>query len=420
MKRVIVLLLIAVLSFALASCASESTESTDSSDSYESSAPENETASAEEPDDNEMTIEFYFGARTGIYNGDVNEEGLPDGYGSFTTTNSEGMEYTYEGDWVNGHWDGNGVETWDNGQSYVGEFADDAKTGKGILTLSDGTVYDGNFVEDAFCGDGVIRYTDGTYLEGTFADDSNGVGTYYDAEGLSYSGALESGELSLVLLDDFFGNPDRREQFIDLYKSFAFSDLYEYVQAYVTEDAISDNDSAYSIIEALESVLSSDASWSVVVDELDSSYTVAFDNANEISGSNSVVPTVTDRGSLSIKIGFRKSGWLFFDHYYFGVDGEEIKSGSVKSYDTTRNVISGNTIEEYCFISYIADEDLIAINEGDTVILRFLNYDSQEYYDHTLTQDEADALYCGMLIESCCDKLSDLIMDYRTTYSVYD
>ncbi|MCD8255188.1 MAG: hypothetical protein LUC36_06570 [Oscillospiraceae bacterium] len=367
-----------------------------------------------------MTIDFYFGTRTGIYSGEVNEAGLPDGYGSFTTANSEGMEYTYTGDWVNGHWHGEGIEVWDNGQSYTGQFASDARSGEGTLTKSDGTIYEGSFVDDAFCGEGVIYFTDGTRLEGTFTDDATGYGTYYSSDGLRYSGSMTDGTITLVLLDDFFGDNERREQFVAFYKAFAFSDLYEYAQAYISAEAVSEQDSAYAIISAIEPVLDCNVVWSAVMDELDSSYSVRFEQASEISSSNSVVPTVTSSGSLSIQIGFRKSGWLFFDHYSFGVDGKEVKSGSVKSYKTTRTVISGNTIEEYCFVGYISDEVLESIGQGETVTLRFLNYDSQEYYDHTLTQSEIDALYCGMLIEGCCDTLSELIRDYRATYSVYD
>ena len=73
----------------------------------------------------EMTLNLSFGDRTGIYNGEVNEEGLPEGQGSFTTSNESGDEWTYTGTFVNGHFEGEGETTWASGGKEIGTYHND-------------------------------------------------------------------------------------------------------------------------------------------------------------------------------------------------------------------------------------------------------------------------------------------------------
>lgn len=62
-----------------------------------------------------MTINFSFGERTGIFTGHLNENGLPDGYGEFSTIGDN--EWTYKGDFKNGHFHGHGKTVWE-GEDY--------------------------------------------------------------------------------------------------------------------------------------------------------------------------------------------------------------------------------------------------------------------------------------------------------------
>lgn len=73
----------------------------------------------------EMTLNLSYGDRTGTYSGDINEQGIPDGQGKFTTTNSEGEKWTYEGEFKNGHFDGEGKTTWESGTMEIGTYKDD-------------------------------------------------------------------------------------------------------------------------------------------------------------------------------------------------------------------------------------------------------------------------------------------------------
>ena len=50
---------------------------------------------------------------------------------------------TYEGDWVNGNFQGRGAYIYANGDKYVGEFYDDKFTGRGTFTCSNGKQFTG-------------------------------------------------------------------------------------------------------------------------------------------------------------------------------------------------------------------------------------------------------------------------------------
>lgn len=94
-KRILTLLLVGVLAFSLTGCGKK------------------------------MTLNLAYGDRTGAYSGDVNEVGLPHGQGKFTSTNTDGEEWTYEGEFKDGHFDGKGQTTWKSGQKEIGTYKDD-------------------------------------------------------------------------------------------------------------------------------------------------------------------------------------------------------------------------------------------------------------------------------------------------------
>lgn len=94
-KRILTLLLVGVLAFSLVGCGKQ------------------------------MTLNLAYGDRTGTYSGDMNEAGLPNGQGKFTTTNSDGEEWTYAGEFKNGHFEGEGKTTWKSGQVEIGTYKDD-------------------------------------------------------------------------------------------------------------------------------------------------------------------------------------------------------------------------------------------------------------------------------------------------------
>jgi len=144
--------------------------------------------------DGEISLDFSYGTRKGEYSGEVNDSGLPDGTGTFSTTSSEGVAWTYEGEWDNGHMV-QGCTTWEGGQSYTGEYANDLEAGRGEMQYEDGTKYEGEFSEGICSGDGTLYYADYTYFRGQFEDKLNATGSYYDKDGIEHNAKIEDGEL---------------------------------------------------------------------------------------------------------------------------------------------------------------------------------------------------------------------------------
>ena len=70
----------------------------------------------------------------------------------------------YEGDYVEGKWEGYGIYTWASGASYEGEWKDGKYNGHGKLTYSDESVFEGTFVDGEKDGDATYTLTDGTVI----------------------------------------------------------------------------------------------------------------------------------------------------------------------------------------------------------------------------------------------------------------
>lgn len=70
----------------------------------------------------EIFIDLPAGEREGIYTGTL-VDGVPNGFGIFESVNDEGIQWTYEGEFVNGTFDGKGKTTWENGQLQVGTYS---------------------------------------------------------------------------------------------------------------------------------------------------------------------------------------------------------------------------------------------------------------------------------------------------------
>lgn len=105
--------------------------------------------------DKTISISFTFGDRTGTYTGDL-VDGLPQGYGSFTTTNSDGDVWTYDGEWVDGHMSGSGSTTWEDGYYETGVYADDMMNGYAQKSYQGIVYFEGNIVNDLPEGQGTL------------------------------------------------------------------------------------------------------------------------------------------------------------------------------------------------------------------------------------------------------------------------
>ena len=74
----------------------------------------------------------------------------------------------YEGDFLNGKFEGYGHYTMCNGDNYIGEFKNGQFDGKGLLTDKKGNVFDGHFTKGKKEGFGVIITCKGEKIEGKY------------------------------------------------------------------------------------------------------------------------------------------------------------------------------------------------------------------------------------------------------------
>lgn len=72
----------------------------------------------------QITLNLSYGDRTGVYSGDMTN-GVPNGAGKFTAENADGVGWTYEGQFANGHFEGEGKTTWKSGQVEIGTYKND-------------------------------------------------------------------------------------------------------------------------------------------------------------------------------------------------------------------------------------------------------------------------------------------------------
>lgn len=127
------------------------------------------SALGEQVENVELTLDFSFGQRVGLYTGTM-KDGLPDGEGSFTTENTEQQEWTYTGTWVAGHFEGQGASVWEDGWREEGTYANDVLNGTGAEYYSDALVRQGTYANDALVWGSIYTYTGILYYEGEAND----------------------------------------------------------------------------------------------------------------------------------------------------------------------------------------------------------------------------------------------------------
>ena len=111
--------------------------------------------------------------------------------------NGKGIKYypngnlLYEGDFVNGKFDGVGKYHYDDGDIFVGDYKQGLRNGKGTLYYKDGNIrYEGDYINDKKNGKGKYIWENGDYYIGDFENDLfHGKGVHYYANGqLRYDG----------------------------------------------------------------------------------------------------------------------------------------------------------------------------------------------------------------------------------------
>lgn len=95
----------------------------------------------------------------------------------------------YEGDWVNGRYDGYGIESWSKGSKYKGQYRQGARHGYGVYWFYTGDSYSGEWFNGQSHGFGVQTCADGSSYVGEFKFGvKHGLGSYHFRNGDKYAG----------------------------------------------------------------------------------------------------------------------------------------------------------------------------------------------------------------------------------------
>ena len=81
---------------------------------------------------------------------------------------NDNEKYIYEGEFLNGKFDGNGILKNSKGDIYEGSFKSGLKEGEGIFHFAEGDIYIGNFTKNNFDGEGKLIIKDISEYKGKF------------------------------------------------------------------------------------------------------------------------------------------------------------------------------------------------------------------------------------------------------------
>lgn len=122
-------------------------------------------------------------------NGDVYEGEFHKGKCSGSGVYHFHMSGRFEGDWIDGKYDGFGVETWARGSRYRGQYRKGLRHGIGIYRFFGGDVYTGEWCNGQCHGFGVHTCNDGSHYVGEFKwGVKHGLGRYHFRNGDIYAG----------------------------------------------------------------------------------------------------------------------------------------------------------------------------------------------------------------------------------------
>ena len=103
----------------------------------------------------------------------------------------------YEGDFINDKYQGSGRYNWEDGKYYIGQWLNGERNGKGIVYYKNNSIkYSGDFVNDEYQGNGIYNWEDGEYYDGQWLNNlRHGKGImYYKNGNIKYEGYFINGK----------------------------------------------------------------------------------------------------------------------------------------------------------------------------------------------------------------------------------
>ena len=117
--------------------------------------------------------------------------------------NGKGIKYypngsiLYEGDFINGKFEGKGKYIYDDGDYFIGQYKNGLRNGKGTIYYKNGIImFEGEYINDKKEGNGKYIWEDGEYYVGQFKNNlPNGKGiSYYSNNKIKYEGDYINGK----------------------------------------------------------------------------------------------------------------------------------------------------------------------------------------------------------------------------------
>lgn len=103
---------------------------------------------------------------------------FPDMHSEILSSIGLGIDYIYEGEFLNGIKSGQGSEFLNNGSHFVGQFLEDKRC-YGKYSYDSNTTYEGHFEKNAPCGEGKIHFSNNDTYEGCISEGKlHGKGIY--------------------------------------------------------------------------------------------------------------------------------------------------------------------------------------------------------------------------------------------------
>lgn len=123
------------------------------------------------------------------------EDGVKKGRGKLLWENeNKSKEESYEGEFINDVFEGDGVYCWGTQKKYTGQWKNGQMHGEGVFNWKDGRIYKGEFKFDKKNGSGTLTWNDGRVWTGSWKDDKQeGTGEMTDTGGKKQIGIWEDG-----------------------------------------------------------------------------------------------------------------------------------------------------------------------------------------------------------------------------------
>ncbi|CAH8356271.1 unnamed protein product [Eruca vesicaria subsp. sativa] len=130
-----------------------------------------------------FVVQFF--SNGDFYEGELNRGGRSHGSGVYYYY----ANGRYEGDWINGRYDGYGIESWSKGSKYKGQYKQGLRHGYGVYLFYTGDSYSGEWFNGQSHGFGVQTCSDGSSYVGEFKFGlKHGLGSYHFRNGDRYAG----------------------------------------------------------------------------------------------------------------------------------------------------------------------------------------------------------------------------------------